>query len=120
MVKKTDKVKSSNISLRDKFEAISESSSKKASSSNKRTSKTKTKRIKKNTAVSKVFKIIGMILLPIYLRNSWIELKQVTWPNFKLSRQLTVAVIIFAVFFGVSIALVDAGLSRVFKVILLK
>lgn len=65
-------------------------------------------------------RIVGKILVPTYFRNSWAELKLVTWPNWKQSRQLTVAVLIFAVIFGASIALVDLGLDKIFKNILLK
>src|SRR5438270_2247221 len=36
--------------------------------------------------------ILGKIIFPAYLRNSWRELKQVTWPNWQQSRQLTFAV----------------------------
>lgn len=68
----------------------------------------------------KVMRVIGRILLPRYFRNSWKELRQVTWPGFKQSRQLTGAVILFAVIFGVVVALLDFGLDKVFKEVLLK
>jgi preprotein translocase SecE subunit len=59
-------------------------------------------------------------LTPRYFRNSWQELKLVTWPGWKQSRQLTYAVLIFAVVFGASIAIVDYGLDKLFRNILLK
>lgn len=65
-------------------------------------------------------RLIGKILLPPYLRNSWKELRLVKWPTLKESRQLTYAVIIFAVIFGAAIAAVDFGLDKLFKQILLK
>jgi preprotein translocase SecE subunit len=68
----------------------------------------------------KVLRIIGRILLPRYVRNSWKELRQVTWPGRKESWQLTLAVIIFAVIFGAIIAAVDYGLDKAFKQVLLK
>lgn len=68
----------------------------------------------------KVFRIIGRILFPHYFRNSWRELRQVTWLTFKQSRQLTVAVVMFAVIFGVLVALLDFGLDKVFKQVLIK
>ena len=68
----------------------------------------------------KPFHIIGLILIPPYFRNSWRELRQVTWPTGRESRQLTLAVILFATIFGVLIALVDFGLDKVFKQVLLK
>ncbi|MGF7229691.1 MAG: preprotein translocase subunit SecE [Candidatus Saccharibacteria bacterium] len=68
----------------------------------------------------KVFRIIGRILLPRYFRNSWKELRQVTWLTFKQSRQLTMAVVMFAVIFGVLVALLDFGLDKIFKQVLIK
>ncbi len=68
----------------------------------------------------KVFRIIGRILFPRYFRNSWKELRQVTWLTFKQSRQLTVAVMIFAIVFGVVVALLDFGLDKIFKQVLIK
>jgi preprotein translocase SecE subunit len=66
------------------------------------------------------FKFLGHLLWPAYFRNSWKELKQVTWPNRRESAQLTTAVIIFATVFGIMIAIVDFGLDRLFKQVLLK
>ena len=67
-----------------------------------------------------VFRFLGKVLLPKYFRESWDELRKVTWPNWKLSRQLTSAVLIFAVAFGASVAIVDYGLDKIFRNILLK
>ena len=63
---------------------------------------------------------IGLIIVPRYFRNSWKELRQVSWPNGKESRRLTFAVMIFATVFGVLIALTDYGLDKVFKKVILK
>ncbi len=71
-------------------------------------------------AIAKVCYWIGLIIWPRYFRNSLKELKYVTWPNWKQSRQLTFAVMIFAIVFGATIALVDLGLDKLFKNILLK
>lgn len=68
----------------------------------------------------KIFRFLGHILWPRYFRNAFRELRQVTWPNGKQSRQLTGAVIIFSVIFGVLIAIVDYGLDKVFKKVILK
>ncbi|MHB1864681.1 MAG: preprotein translocase subunit SecE [Candidatus Saccharimonadales bacterium] len=68
------------------------------------------------TVLSKV----GRILFPKYLRTSFEELRKVTWPSFKESRRLTYAVLAFAIIFGASVALVDWGLGKIFKHILLK
>ncbi|HMH31229.1 MAG TPA: preprotein translocase subunit SecE [Methylomirabilota bacterium] len=64
-------------------------------------------------------KLVGRVLLPRYVRKSWQELKQVTWPTRRESVRLTVAVLIFAAIFGATIALVDYGLDKLFKDILL-
>jgi preprotein translocase SecE subunit len=66
------------------------------------------------------FKFIGHLLWPSYFRNSWKELKLVTWPNRREAAQLTIAVIIFSIIFGAIIAAVDWGLDKVFKQVLLK
>lgn len=68
----------------------------------------------------KVFRILGLILLPRYVRNSWKELRQVTWPKRREAWQLTLAVIVFSVIFGAIIALVDYVLDKIFREVLLK
>jgi preprotein translocase SecE subunit len=65
-------------------------------------------------------RILGKILFPTYFRESWGELKQVTWPNWTESRRLTFAVLIFAVIFGAIVAGVDYGLDKAFRNLLLK
>lgn len=55
-----------------------------------------------------------------YVRNSFRELKEVTWPTWAESRRLTGAVILFAVIFGALIAVADYGLDKLFKQLLLK
>jgi len=68
----------------------------------------------------KFFRVLGRILWPYYFRNSWAELRQVTWPNGRLTRQLTIAVLLFALVFGIIVALLDIGLDKLFKEVLLK
>jgi preprotein translocase SecE subunit len=68
----------------------------------------------------KPLRILGRILLPTYIRGSWAELRQVAWPNFQTARQLTFAVIVFATVFGAIVAVVDFGLDKLFRDILLK
>ncbi|HSX53415.1 MAG TPA: preprotein translocase subunit SecE [Patescibacteria group bacterium] len=55
-----------------------------------------------------------------YFRNSWKELKLVTWPNRKQTAQLTFAVFVFAAVFGILVTITDYGLDKIFKRILLK
>ncbi len=64
-------------------------------------------------------RVFGRVLLPRYFRDSWAELKLVTWPDWTLSRKLTTAVLIFAIVFGLTIAGVDWVLNKIFKEILL-
>ncbi|HKR81879.1 MAG TPA: preprotein translocase subunit SecE [Candidatus Saccharimonadales bacterium] len=68
----------------------------------------------------KPFRIIGYILVPPYFRNSWRELRMTTWPTLKQSRQLTTAVMLFAIVFGVLVAGADYGLDKLFKQVLIK
>lgn len=68
----------------------------------------------------KPFRIIGLILVPPYFRNSWKELRQVTWTKRRESFRLTFAVIAFATVFGIMVAVLDYGLDKVFKEVLLK
>lgn len=68
----------------------------------------------------KFFRAIGLVLWPRYFRNSVRELRLVTWPNRTQTRKLTTAVIIFSVIFGVMIAIVDYGLDKVFKKVILQ
>ncbi|HSX32027.1 MAG TPA: preprotein translocase subunit SecE [Candidatus Saccharimonadales bacterium] len=68
----------------------------------------------------KVVRVLGRIFWPSYFRNSWKELRQVTWPKWRESVQLTGAVLLFSAIFGVLIAIVDYGLDKLFKQVLLK
>jgi preprotein translocase SecE subunit len=70
--------------------------------------------------IRRPLRLIGKVIIPVYLRNSWKELKLVTWPSWKQSVRLTYAVLFFAIIFGVSVAVIDLGLDVVFKKILLK
>lgn len=64
-------------------------------------------------------RFLGKYLIPPYFKNSWRELRFVTWPSRTQSRQLTFAVMVFAVVFGVIIAIVDYGLDKAFKALIL-
>jgi len=68
----------------------------------------------------RLMRFIGKVIGVTYIRDSWRELRGVTWPTRKQSRRLTTAVVIFSVIFGGLIALVDLGLNKVFKEILLR
>ena len=59
-------------------------------------------------------------IFPSYFRNSWRELRLVTWPSRRETWKLTFAVISFAVVFGIIIAVTDYGLDKLFRKVLLK
>lgn len=59
-------------------------------------------------------------LIPKYFKDSWAELKQVTWPDRKTTIKLTIAVLVFAIVFGIAVAIVDYGLDKLFKLIILE
>jgi preprotein translocase SecE subunit len=66
-----------------------------------------------------VGRILNKVLLINYFMSAWKELRQVTWPGRKETRQLTLAVFIFATVFGLMITLTDYGLDKVFKKVIL-
>jgi len=68
----------------------------------------------------KPFRILGFIVVPPYFRNSWKELRQVAWPEFRTALRLTFAVIAFAIVFGILVAVLDYGLDKLFKQVLIK
>ena len=77
-------------------------------------------KFKVTRGVVRVLKFLGKILWPAYFRNSWKELRQVTWPTRRETWALTLAVIIFSVIFGSIIAVVDFGLDKLFRQVIIK
>lgn len=78
---------------------------------------------KLKSATSKVAKapkgILGILKkIGGYFKGSWIELRQVRWPDRKSTWGMTLAVIIFAAFFVILILLLDDGFNQLFKLIL--
>lgn len=77
-----------------------------------------------------IFKGIWIILWPIrwvlrkimpkYFKNSYLELKQVTWPSTKDTLRLTFAVIVFSAVFTLIITAVDFVINKLFKEVILK
>ena len=65
-------------------------------------------------------RVLKRIFWPKWLRNSFKEVRQVTWPTRRETWKLTFAVFAFAIVFGTMIALVDFGLDKLFKRIILK
>lgn len=58
-------------------------------------------------------------LTPKYIKNSLAELKNVTWPGRKETWKLVFAVFVFALSMGVFIAVLDFGLEKLFKQVIL-
>ncbi len=65
-------------------------------------------------------RILKKVLLLNYFRESWREVKLVTWPDRKQTTKLTIAVFAFAIFFSVLVGVVDYGLDKIFKQLILK
>jgi preprotein translocase SecE subunit len=53
-----------------------------------------------------------------YFKGAWIELKQVRWPTRKATWGLTIAVILFSIFFIVVILLLDAFFKFIFELMI--
>lgn len=62
---------------------------------------------------------IGRLIVPSYFRNSWKELRNVSWPDRRTTIKLTFAVIVFAVVFAVLVAVIDYGLDKLFRALIL-
>lgn len=63
---------------------------------------------------TKPFRVFGG-----YFKGAWVELRQVRWPDRKATWSLTVAVMIFSLFFALVIVGLDAAFSYLFKEVLL-
>lgn len=58
-------------------------------------------------------------IVPSYFRKSWQELKLVTWPGRKETWRLVFAVFSFALVMGVTIAVLDYGLEKLLREVIL-
>jgi len=86
----------------------------------------KEKKTKKSAAPKKSNKFFSILKKPFkilsliggYFKGSWVELRQVRWPDRKATWSLTFAVLLFTIFFVVMIVLLDAGFKYLFDLIL--
>ncbi len=62
--------------------------------------------------------LVPFVAFGEYFKGAWYELRQVRWPNRKATWSLTIAVIIFSVFFTVLIVILDAIFKYLFELIL--
>lgn len=71
-----------------------------------------TKKTKAKASSGKKLNIKRRIRAPKYFRESWKEVKKVTWPNRKDALKLSGAVIVFTIVFAIFTSLVDFGFSQ--------
>jgi len=57
---------------------------------------------------------------PKFIREAWAEIRQVTWPTPRETVRLTTAVFIFSVIFAVIVAILDYGLDKAFREVIIK
>ena len=77
-------------------------------------SKKAAKPARKPAVWTKPFRAIGG-----YFKGAWVELRQVRWPDRKATWGLTLAVILFSLFFSLVILGLDWVFSYLFKEVLL-
>lgn len=53
-----------------------------------------------------------------YFKGAWVELRQVRWPNRRATWALTIAVVVFSLFFVALILLLDMFFKWVFELII--
>ena len=85
--------------------------------------KTDNKIKKAQNAPEKPLKEVFILARPFvaigrYLRDSWREIRQVRWPNRKVTWQLVLAVLIYCAIFMVFILLLDTFFTFIFKLLL--
>ena len=71
---------------------------------------------------NKAGRILGkrVRIMPKFFREAWAEIRQVTWPGKRETYRLTSAVFIFSLIFAIFVALLDFGLDKIFKEIIVK
>ena len=106
--------------------AISKQPAKKLTKLEKAQQKYEKKQLKKQQKLAKkaskkpLPKVLRILTAPFrkigsYIHVSWQELRQVRWPNRKMTWKLVSAVIIYTVLFSVVIMLLDAGFTLLFN-----
>jgi preprotein translocase SecE subunit len=58
-------------------------------------------------------------ITPSYFRKAWAELRQVTWPGRKMTWKLVFAVFVFSIILGLYIAVLDYGLEKLLREVIL-
>ncbi len=83
------------------------------------TSPAKTKKTKKQRKGILRILFTPFVALGRYFKGAWQELRQVRWPTRRATWALTLAVILFTVFFVIIIVALDSAFQELFKRILL-
>lgn len=60
------------------------------------------------------------VRFPRFLREAWHEIRLVTWPNARDTFRLTMAVFIFSVVFATIVGILDYGLGKLFREVIIK
>jgi preprotein translocase SecE subunit len=58
-------------------------------------------------------------ITPSYFRRAWAEVKLVTWPGRKMTWKLVFAVFVFSIVLGLYIAILDYGLEKLLREVIL-
>jgi preprotein translocase SecE subunit len=58
-------------------------------------------------------------ITPVFLSSAWAELRQVTWPGRRETWRLVFAVFVFALILGTVIAVLDYGLEKLLREVIL-
>lgn len=58
--------------------------------------------------------------MPKFLAEAWQEIRQVTWPTPRETLRLSVAVFIFAVILTAVVAVLDLGLDKIFRELIIQ
>lgn len=80
---------------------------------NKKTINSTEKPLKEIFILARPFVAIGR-----YLRDSWREIRQVRWPNRKLTWKMTFAVLVYCIIFIVFIVLLDTFFTFIFNLLI--
>lgn len=59
-------------------------------------------------------------LTPKFISEAWNEIRLVTWPNARETWRLTIAVFVFAVVFAAIVGVLDFGLDKLFREVIIK
>jgi len=82
----------------------------------KKTAQPKAKAVRPKKAKGKTSGILSSVLG--YFKGAWYELRQVRWPDRRATWSLTLAVILFSLFFLTIVVLLDTAFKALFEFII--